>query len=130
MDKIKEEKYDMLYRQIASLIDGESNATGILANVSAAIHTTMDFWWTGFYLVSNGELQLGPFQGPVACMHIQYGRGVCGTAWKEKQTIVVGDVEQFPGHLRRHRQDVAGENNIARQPTIILKHTFLLAFIV
>lgn len=99
MDKIKEEKYDMLYRQIASLIDGESNATGILANVSAAIHTTMDFWWTGFYLVSNGELQLGPFQGPVACMHIQYGRGVCGTTWKEKQTIVVGDVEQFPGHI-------------------------------
>lgn len=87
MDKIKEEKYDMLYRQIASLIDGESNSTGILANVSAAIHTTMDFWWTGFYLVSNGELQLGPFQGPVACMHIQYGRGYAERHGKKSKPL-------------------------------------------
>jgi GAF domain-containing protein len=59
----------------------------------------MGFWWTGFYRVKNGELVLGPFQGPVACMHIGYGKGVCGTAWKEQQTIIVPDVEQFPGHI-------------------------------
>ncbi|MBR1548457.1 MAG: GAF domain-containing protein [Prevotella sp.] len=76
-----------------------------MANVSAAIHEAMGFWWTGFYRVvqkadsDEKELVLGPFQGPVACMHIGYGRGVCGTAWKEQKTIVVPDVEQFPGHI-------------------------------
>ena len=70
-----------------------------MSNVAAAIHQEMRFWWTGFYRVSGQELILGPFQGPVACMHIAYGRGVCGTAWKRGATIVVPDVELFPGHI-------------------------------
>ena len=70
-----------------------------MANVAAAIHETMGFFWTGFYRVVGDELLLGPFQGPVACMHIGFGRGVCGTAWKQRETIVVPDVEQFPGHI-------------------------------
>ncbi len=89
----------MLVSQISSLIAGESESVSVLANVAAAIHQTMNFWWTGFYLVSNGKLLLAPFQGPVACMHIGYGRGVCGTSWKENRTIVVEDVEAFPGHI-------------------------------
>ena len=95
----KEEKYELLTRQIEALIAGETDAVAVMANVSAAIHQAMGFWWTGFYRVVNGELLLGPFQGPVACMHIGFGRGVCGTAWKEQKTIVVHDVEQFPGHI-------------------------------
>ena len=71
----------------------------MMANISSAIHETMGFWWTGFYRVKDGELILGPFQGPVACKHIGYGKGVCGTAWKEQKTIIVPDVEQFPGHI-------------------------------
>jgi GAF domain-containing protein len=70
-----------------------------MANVCAAIQNTMNFFWTGFYIVKNNELVLGPFQGPVACMHIGYGKGVCGTAWKQQHTIVVPDVELFPGHI-------------------------------
>jgi GAF domain-containing protein len=70
-----------------------------MATVCAAIHETMGFFWTGFYRVVGDELVLGPFQGPVACMHIAYGRGVCGSAWRQKNTIVVPDVEQFPGHI-------------------------------
>ena len=95
----KEEKYELLTKQIAALIEGETDVVAVMANVSAAIHEAMGFWWTGFYRVINGELVLGPFQGPVACMHIGFGRGVCGTAWKEQKTIVVPDVEQFPGHI-------------------------------
>ena len=95
----KEEKYKLLTAQIGNLIEGESDSVAVMANVCAAIHETMRFWWTGFYRVQNGELVLGPFQGPVACMHIGLGRGVCGTAWKERRTIVVPDVEQFPGHI-------------------------------
>ena len=95
----KEEKYKLLTAQIGNLIEGESDSVAVMANVCAAIHETMGFWWTGFYRVQNGELVLGPFQGPVACMHIGLGRGVCGTAWKERRTIVVPDVEQFPGHI-------------------------------
>ena len=71
----------------------------VLANVAAAVHQERGFWWTGFYLVDGDELVLGPFQGPVACMHIPFGRGVCGTAWQRAETIVVPDVEQFPGHI-------------------------------
>ena len=70
-----------------------------MANVSAAIHQSMGFWWTGFYRVIGDELVLGPFQGPVACMHIPYGKGVCGTAWQRAETVIVPDVEQFPGHI-------------------------------
>ena len=96
---MKREKYALLVEQIRSLIDGETDSVAVMANVCAAIHETMGFFWTGFYRVVGHELLLGPFQGPVACMHIGYGRGVCGTAWKQQQTIVVPDVEQFPGHI-------------------------------
>lgn len=95
----KEEKYRLLTKQISALIEGETDAIAVMSNVSAAIHEEMGFFWTGFYRVKEGELVLGPFQGPVACMHIGYGRGVCGTAWKQQETIVVLDVEQFPGHI-------------------------------
>lgn len=96
---MKEEKYKLLVSQIASLIDGESDQIAVMANVSAAIHQSMGFWWTGFYRVIGDELVLGPFQGPVACMHIPYGKGVCGTAWQRAETVIVPDVEQFPGHI-------------------------------
>lgn len=95
----KEEKYSLLYKQIESLIEGESDMICRMANVAAMIHTTFLFWWTGFYRVVDGVLLLGPFQGPPACTRIAYGRGVCGTAWKERTTQVVPDVEQFPGHI-------------------------------
>ena len=95
----KAEKYRLLVNQIQALIAGETDSVAVMANVCAAIHETMHFFWTGFYRVQKDELVLGPFQGPVACMHIAFGRGVCGTAWKERQTIVVPDVEQFPGHI-------------------------------
>ena len=95
----KVEKYKLLTEQIKSLVEGETDQVAVMANVAAAIHLEMGFWWTGFYRVQNGELVLGPFQGPVACMHIGYGKGVCGTSWKQGETIVVPDVEQFPGHI-------------------------------
>jgi len=102
----KEQAYQTLVSQIRSLVEGETDQVAIMANVAAAIHETMHFWWTGFYRVvpitgtaDKHELLLGPFQGPVACMHIGYGRGVCGTAWQRAETIVVPDVEQFPGHI-------------------------------
>ena len=95
----KEQKYNLLYKQIQSLLKEECDETAMMANMAAMIHETFGFWWTGFYRVVDGELLLGPFQGPVACMHIGYGKGVCGTAWKEHRTVVVPDVEQFPGHI-------------------------------
>jgi L-methionine (R)-S-oxide reductase len=97
----KKDRYELLCRQIESLIGGEENQTGVLANVSAALHDAFPecFFWIGFYLVKGGELQLGPFQGPVACMHIQKGRGVCGTAWQQQKSLIVPDVEQFKGHI-------------------------------
>ncbi len=95
----KNEKYRLLTKQISALIEGETDSVAVMANVCAAIHEMMGFFWTGFYRVKNGELVLGPFQGPVACMHIGFGRGVCGTAWKQREAIVVPDVEQFPGHI-------------------------------
>ena len=97
MDKI--EKYNLLTEQIHALIEGETDSVAVMANVCAAIHEAMGFWWTGFYRVKDGELILGPFQGSVACMHIGFGKGVCGTAWKEQRTAIVPDVEQFPGHI-------------------------------
>ena len=102
---MKKEKYSLLTEQIKALIEGENDVVAVMANVAAAIHEAMSFWWTGFYRVmpkSDGmarELVLGPFQGPVACMHIPFGRGVCGTAWERRETIIVPDVEQFPGHI-------------------------------
>jgi len=95
----KVEKYQLLQQQIKALSAGETDQVAVMANVAAAIHLEMGFWWTGFYRVQNGELVLGPFQGPVACMHIGYGKGVCGSSWKQGETIVVPDVEQFPGHI-------------------------------
>ena len=95
----KNERYNLLYKQIESLVADETDSVAVMANMAALIHDTFHFWWTGFYRVAGGELILGPFQGPVACMHIGYGKGVCGTAWKERRTVVVPDVEQFPGHI-------------------------------
>lgn len=95
----KKEKYALLYKQIVALVESEDDAIANMANVAAMIHTTFGFWWTGFYRVIDGELILGPFQGPLACSRIAYGRGVCGTAWKERTTQVVPDVEKFPGHI-------------------------------
>ena len=95
----KEEKYEVLYRQIEALMEGESDMIANMANVAAMIHSTFHFWWTGFYRVVGEELVLSPFQGDLACSRIKYGRGVCGTAWKSQTTQVVHDVEQFPGHI-------------------------------
>ena len=95
----KRDKYEMLYRQLASLLDGETDEIANMANTTALIHETFGFWWTGFYIVKDGQLVLGPFQGPVACTRIPYGKGVCGTAWKRGESIVVPDVELFPGHI-------------------------------
>ena len=95
----KEEKYRLLVEQVRSLVEGESDGIAVMANVCAAIHETMGFFWTGFYRVVGDELVLGPFQGPVACMHIAFGRGVCGAAWQQRRTLVVPDVELFPGHI-------------------------------
>ena len=124
----KEEKYVDLLPQVKALCEGEEDIIAKMANVCALLHREFGFWWTGFYRVKphplplsfqergvdsadspslerrggqggEAELILGPFQGPLACMHIGYGKGVCGTAWKERRTVVVPDVEQFPGHI-------------------------------
>lgn len=95
----KEEQYRTLLPQIKSLIDGETDLIANLANIAAALKSTFNFFWVGFYLVKDDELVLGPFQGPVACTRIKKGRGVCGTAWQEAKTLVVPDVDLFPGHI-------------------------------
>lgn len=95
----KEEKYELLLKQIAAVTTTESDTIANMANIAAMIHHTFNFWWTGFYRVVENELVLGPFQGPLACSRIAFGRGVCGTAWKEQTTQIVPDVEQFPGHI-------------------------------
>lgn len=95
----KNEKYDLLYRQAREVVANEVDTIANMANLAAMIHQTFGFWWTGFYRVVGEELVLGPFQGPMACTRIARGRGVCGTAWQRGETIVVEDVEQFPGHI-------------------------------
>lgn len=95
----KEERYKLLFAQAETMLRDESDEIASMANLAAMIDQTFDFWWTGFYRVLGEELVLGPFQGPVACTRIGYGRGVCGTAWREEQTIIVEDVEKFPGHI-------------------------------
>lgn len=95
----KDEKYKVLHQQIKALTKGENDLVANMANISSMIHQTFGFWWTGFYIVKGQELVLGPFQGPLACSRIPYGRGVCGAAWKEGKTIVVPDVDLFPGHI-------------------------------
>lgn len=98
-DGNKCEKYSVLYEQIKSLTADESDLIANMANIAAMIHETFGFWWTGFYRVCGEELVLGPFQGPLACSRIRFGRGVCGTAWKEAETVIVPDVDEFPGHI-------------------------------
>ena len=96
----KEEKYETLLKQIESVVADESDLIANMANVASMIHETFHFWWTGFYrVISDKELVLGPFQGPLACTRIRKGRGVCGTAWAEAKTQVVPDVDLFPGHI-------------------------------
>ena len=96
----KEEKYEALLKQIKSVVADESDLIANMANVASMIHETFHFWWTGFYcVISDKELVLGPFQGPLACTRIRKGRGVCGTAWTEAKTQVVPDVDLFPGHI-------------------------------
>ena len=95
----KNEKYELLYRQAREVVASEVDTIANMANLAAMIHQTFGFWWTGFYRVVGEELVLGPFQGPMACTRIALGRGVCGTAWQRGETIVVEDVEQFPGHI-------------------------------
>lgn len=95
----KSEQYALLYEQLHALLSNETDSIARMANTAAAIHHTFRFWWTGFYRVTGEELVLGPFQGPVACTRIRYGRGVCGSAWQQQQTILVPDVDKFPGHI-------------------------------
>jgi GAF domain-containing protein len=106
----KQETYQTLLPQIESLVAGETDAIANMANVAAALHEAFGFWWTGFYIVRSegveelrsegvGELVLGPFQGPIACTRIPYGKGVCGTAWQRAETVIVPNVHDFPGHI-------------------------------
>ncbi|WP_300602155.1 GAF domain-containing protein [Niabella sp.] len=95
----KEEQYSALLPQIGALIENEPDLIANLSNIAAALKEQFHWWWVGFYLVKNDELVLGPFQGPVACTRIRKGRGVCGAAWEQAATILVPDVEQFPGHI-------------------------------
>ena len=97
---MKEEKYRQLLPIARSLMQGEEDLIARMANLAALLHHEFGFWWTGFYRTEgSSQLILGPFQGPLACTRIDYGRGVCGTSWAEKRTIIVPDVEQFPGHI-------------------------------
>lgn len=95
----KEEKYKALLPQIKALVDGEEDVVANLSNITAALKQAFGYFWIGFYIVKNGELVLGPFQGPIACTRIQKGKGVCGTVWADAKTIVVANVEAFPGHI-------------------------------
>lgn len=97
MNKI--ELYEQTYKAVQSLLSNETDEIANMANVSAVIKDTFHFWWVGFYRVSGNELILGPFQGPLACTRIKKGKGVCGTSWAQESTIVVPDVEEFPGHI-------------------------------
>ena len=95
----KEEQYQLLIPQIKGLLDGENDLVANLANVAAALKEQFGWLWVGFYIVKNDELVLGPFQGPVACTRIKKGRGVCGSSWAKAETLIVPDVEKFPGHI-------------------------------
>jgi GAF domain-containing protein len=102
----KQQRYETLVPQIEALVSGEPDVVANLSNMAAALKQTMNYFWVGFYLVKNDpmptgrqELVLGPFQGPIACTRIGLGKGVCGTSWKEKRTIIVPNVDEFPGHI-------------------------------
>lgn len=97
MDKAN--KYKEVYKQIESVVSDETDQIANMANTAALLHEAFGFWWTGFYIVKEGQLVLGPFQGPVACTRIGFGKGVCGTSWERRETIVVPDVHKFPGHI-------------------------------
>ena len=114
----KEVVYSELFPQLKSLLEGETDLIANLANISSVLKEVFGWWWVGFYLVKGNEMVLGPFQGPVACTRIAFGRGVCGTAWKEKRSVLVPDVNQFPGHIACSSASVSeivvpvfGENN-------------------
>lgn len=95
----KAERYKILVPQLEALVQGEADVIANLSNIAAALRETMGFFWVGFYLVKENQLVLGPFQGPIACTRINFGKGVCGTSWKEKRVIVVPNVDEFPGHI-------------------------------
>lgn len=96
----KEELYQNLFPQIKAIIEDENDIIANMANISACLYETFRFWWVGFYrVVSDDELVLGPFQGPIACTRIRKGRGVCGTSWQKEETVIVPDVDKFPGHI-------------------------------
>ena len=97
----KADKYTTIFQTIQAVVEGESDIIANMANMSALLHEEFGFWWTGFYRVDQESdlLVLGPFQGPVACTRIQFGKGVCGTAWERAETVIVPDVHQFPGHI-------------------------------
>ncbi|HEY1062718.1 MAG TPA: GAF domain-containing protein [Daejeonella sp.] len=95
----KEEQYRSLLPQISALLEGEHDQIANMANMCAALKEQFNFFWVGFYMVKGDELVLGPFQGPVACTRIKKGKGVCGSSWAKKQTLIVPDVEEFPGHI-------------------------------
>ena len=95
----KQELYENLIPQITSLVEGETDVIANMANISACMKDTFNFWWVGFYRVIGEELLLGPFQGPLACTRIRKGKGVCGTAWQNAKTVIVPDVDAFPGHI-------------------------------
>ena len=95
----KAEKYQEVCKQIQSVISGETDQIANMANTAALLHEAFGFWWTGFYIIRGNQLVLGPFQGPVACTRIGFGKGVCGTSWERRETIIVPDVHKFPGHI-------------------------------
>ena len=103
----KKEMYESLIPQLAALIEGETDLTANLANLSAALHDTFGWWWVGFYWVKDLELVLAPFQGPIACTRIKFGKGVCGSAWKESKSQLVPDVNAFKGHIACSGSSVA-----------------------
>ena len=95
----KAEKYQEVYKQIQSVVSGETDQIANMANTAALLHEAFGFWWTGFYIIRGNQLVLGPFQGPVACTRIGFGKGVCGTSWERCETVIVPDVHLFPGHI-------------------------------
>ncbi|HYK76450.1 MAG TPA: GAF domain-containing protein [Daejeonella sp.] len=95
----KAEQYQLLIPQLGALLQGETDIVANMGNVCAALKEQFNFFWVGFYLVKNGELVLGPFQGPVACTRIAKGKGVCGSSWAQQKTLIVPDVDAFPGHI-------------------------------
>jgi GAF domain-containing protein len=106
-DLPKGEKYHQLLPRLEALVSGEPDHTANMANLAAALHQAFGWWWVGFYRVQDDELVLGPFQGPIACTRIKKGKGVCGTAWAEKRSLLVPDVDAFPGHIACSSQSVS-----------------------